>query len=92
MAARSLCGPSSTASAAAAQFLHRANTNRQRDAYHSGVFDPGSGGAAAPQRLPKGDYELVRCIADEADDDFLDAEEAYRKFGASRCKAALIAV
>jgi hypothetical protein len=67
-------------SAAAAQFLHRRKILTVNGTHTTLAFLTLAAKEPPPHKgLPKGDYELVRCIADEADDDFLDAEEAYRQ-------------
>ena len=67
-------------SAAAAQFLHRRKILTVNGTHTTLAFLTLAAKEPPPHKgLPRGDYELVRCIADEADDDFLDAEEAYRQ-------------
>ena len=67
-------------SAAAAQFLHRRKILTVNGTHTTLAFLTLAAKEPPPHKgLPKGDYELVRCIAQESDDDFLDAEEAYRQ-------------
>jgi len=67
-------------SAAASEFLHRRKILTVNGTHTTLAFLTLAAREPPPHRgLPKGDYELVRCIAEAEDDDFLDAEEAYRQ-------------